>query len=247
MNRNLFTLLGILIPLIGTTLGAGCVFFIKTNPGKKVKNALAGFAAGVMLASLFWSLLTPALEEETNLTAVCFGFLFGMGIFLLCDIFLGKLKNVKTISGKNKMILAVTLHNLPEGMAVGIAFAAARAGAGLSFTAAFLLSVGIALQNFPEGAIISTPLKSTGVSKGRSFLWGMLSGVVEPIGAILSLSLTALSAKILPFVLSFAAGAMLFVISDELIPSLEGKEKSIGLWGLSFGFLIMMLLDVLFG
>ena len=225
MNSNILTLCGILIPFFGTSLGAACVFFLKNNAGLKLKNLFSGFAAGVMLASLFWSLLTPALSEKANLTPVIIGFLFGMGLFLLGDSFLEKINSKTSLSGKSKMILAVTLHNLPEGMAVGIAFAGARASAGITLTAAFLLAVGIALQNFPEGAIISTPLKALGIPKTRAFLWGVLSGVVEPLGAVISLTLTSFAARLLPFVLAFAAGAMLFVVSDELIPSLEGKEK----------------------
>ncbi len=247
MNSNIVTLWGILIPFLGTSLGAGCVFFLKNTGGVKLKNLFSGFAAGVMLASLFWSLLTPALAEKSSLVPVAVGFLLGMGLFLLGDSFLEKINKKSSLSGKNKMILAVTLHNVPEGMAVGIAFAGARASAGITLTAAFLLAVGIALQNFPEGAIISTPLKAIGIPKRRAFLWGVFSGVVEPLGALISLTLTSFTAKLLPFVLAFAAGAMLFVVSDELVPSLEGKEKKIGLWGLSAGFLIMMTLDVLFG
>ena len=246
MNYTFLVLLGILIPFFGTALGSGCVFFLKKGQKEKTKKALAGFAAGVMLASLFWSLLTPALTEKESLLSASLGIFLGMALFLAGDRVLFKLSDNNILSGKNKMILAVTLHNLPEGMAVGIAFAGARSGVGISMAAAFLLSCGIALQNFPEGAIISAPLKTLGIPKKRAFFLGVLSGVIEPIGALLSLALTSFITQLLPFVLAFAAGAMLFVVSDELIPSLEGEEKSVGLWGVTCGFLVMMVLDVIF-
>lgn len=246
MKLFLLIFLGITIPFLGTFLGAGGVFFFQSNRKNKSQSILSGFAAGVMLASLFWSLLTPALADKNDVFFVTLGFLFGMGSFILSEVLLEKIGQKHHISGKKKMVLAVTLHNLPEGMAVGIAFACAKNGA-LSIASAFVLAIGIALQNFPEGAIISSPLHSLGISKKKAFLLGTLSGVVEPLGAIFSLFLTSFSQKLLPFILSFAAGAMMFVVSDELIPSLKGKEKNNGLWGLTIGFLVMMALDVVFG
>lgn len=248
MNDTYLTVLGILIPFFGTALGAGAVFILRSSPGERIRKILYGFAAGVMLASLVWSLLIPSLEMSKTPIPALVGFLFGMGFFILCERLSLAIKPLSRLSGKQKMIFAVTLHNLPEGMAVGIAFAGALTDPALSVGSAFVLAFGIALQNFPEGTIVSMPLSAAGISKKKAFFWGVLSGIVEPLGAVAALVLTRFVAVLLPYVLSFAAGAMLFVVADELIPALSvGRGKNRGLCALAFGFSIMMLMDVIFG
>ncbi len=244
MNPTLLTFIGILLPFLGTSLGAGTVFFIKKGFGEKLKKCLFGFAAGVMIASSVWSLLIPSIELSPSPFPAVIGFLFGMGFFILCD---KKQKNMakKQVTKKN-LFFAVTLHNIPEGMAVGVAFAGAFGGS-LSFAEAFLIAVGIALQNFPEGAILSTPLVASGIKKRKAAGFGVLSGTVEPVGAILALILTRFITFLLPYILSFAAGAMLFVVADELIPSLEGEKKEWGLFSFAIGFSLMMTMDVVLG
>jgi ZIP family zinc transporter len=245
MNPTLLAFFSILLPFLATSLGAGTVLFMKKTPGEKTKKCLFGFAAGVMVASSVWSLLIPSLESSPTPFPTLTGFLLGMSFFILCD------KKQKSTAEKHpfarkNLFFAVTLHNIPEGMAVGVAFAAAFQGS-LSFGAAFLIALGIALQNFPEGAILSTPHAASGFSKKKAILFGVLSGTVEPLGAVVALVLTRFITFLLPYVLSFAAGAMLFVVTDELIPSLEGSKKEWGLFSFALGFALMMAMDVIFG
>lgn len=255
-------LIGLLIPFLGTTLGSGMVFFMKNKIKPKVEKVLLGFAAGVMVAASIWSLLIPSLDMAKDANIIewipaTVGFLLGVFFLLLLDSTIPhlhlKAEEPEGIKSKLKkttmMILAVTLHNIPEGMAVGVALAAAmNSSSGITFASAIALSIGIAIQNFPEGAIISMPLKSEGISKKKAFLYGMLSGIVEPIGAFITILLTSLVVPILPYLLSFAAGAMFYVVVEELIPeSQHGKHSNIGTIGFSIGFIIMMILDVTLG
>lgn len=253
---------GLLIPFLGTTLGAGMVFFLKNNIKQSVEKLLLGFASGVMIAASIWSLLIPALEMseeqgQIGWLAPAVGFLLGMFFLLVLDSVIPhmhldkeKPEGVKSKLKKTTMlVLAVTLHNIPEGMAVGVTFAGALLGnSGITMTGAFALAIGIAIQNFPEGAIISMPLKSEGVSKGKAFLYGAISGIVEPIAAIITILLTELVVPILPYLLAFAAGAMIYVVVEELIPESQmGEHSNIGTVGVALGFVIMMILDVALG
>jgi ZIP family zinc transporter len=262
MNQTIRTLIGILLPFVGTTLGAGTVFFIKNSMGKKLQKALLGFASGVMIAASVWSLLIPAIEmmEETGGNAwlpAVLGFLFGIGFLLLLDTVIphlhlneAKPEGRPSKLGKSFMlVLAVTLHNIPEGMAVGVVFAGMLDGSTVITSAgALVLAVGIAVQNFPEGAIISAPLVSNGLSRRHAFLYGVLSGVVEPMGAVVTILLTAVVTSILPYILAFAAGAMIYVVIEELIPeSQAGEHSNIGTIGAALGFALMMTLDIALG
>ena len=261
MNNYTYAFIGILIPFIGTTLGAFMVFFMKDNISEKIENLLIGFTSGIMIAASVWSLLLPSLEISKGLPLpwfpASFGFLLGIGFLLLLDCIIPHLhlnsdepEGIHSNLKKNTMlILAVTLHNIPEGMAVGVAFACALFGnSTLTLIAAISLSIGIAIQNFPEGAIISMPLKSSNISRLRSFVYGTLSGIVEPIAAIFTILLTSIVVPVLPYLLSFAAGAMIYVVVEELIPQTHmGKHSNIGTIGLSIGFVIMMILDVALG
>ena len=252
-------ILGILIPLIGTIIGASFVFFMKNNIRSTLEKLLLGFAAGVMIAASIWSLLLPSIEMAREQGIIAWipssiGFLIGILFLLSANHFVSLCSSFQN-SSSNKfkktmmMILAVTLHNIPEGMAVGVIFASAISkNTTVTMTAAFSLAIGIAIQNIPEGAIISMPLKSRKISKTKSFWYGTLSGIVEPIGAIITLILTNTITIILPYLLSFAAGAMIYVVVDELIPeSQEGKNSKYGLIGVTIGFLLMMILDVALG
>ncbi len=254
--------LGLAIPFLGTTLGAAMVFLMKKKMNKKVEKILLGFASGVMIAASVWSLLIPSIEMAETQGKVAWipaaiGFLLGIVFFLVLDSVVPHmhLESEKPEGMKSKlkkttmMVFAVTLHNIPEGMAVGVTFAGALAqNAGITMAGAFALAVGIAIQNFPEGAIISMPLKSEGVSKSKAFLYGTLSGIVEPIGAIITILLTNTVVPILPYLLSFAAGAMIYVVVEELIPeSQAGEHSNIGTIGVAIGFTIMMILDVALG
>ena len=253
-------ILGIIIPFIGTTLGAFMVFFMKNTIGDVIEKILLGFAAGVMIAASVWSLLLPSIDMAISANIIAWvpatiGFLVGIFTLLFIHRYLSFTSFQNKYQGSNHfqktfmMILAVTLHNIPEGMAVGVVFAGVLSNSGLvSMAGAFSLAIGIAIQNFPEGAIISMPLKGNGMSKLKSFWYGMLSGIVEPIAAVITIFLTNTISAILPYLLSFAAGAMIYVVVDELIPESQmGKNKNFGLIGLTFGFLIMMILDVTFG
>ena len=260
MNMNLC--IGLLIPFLGTTLGSAMVFFMKNSMDKKVEKILLGFASGVMMAASVWSLIIPAIdmaEEQGKISWVpaAIGFMFGILFLLILDTLIphlhldsDKQEGIKAkLKKTTMMVLAVTLHNIPEGMAVGVTFAGALIGnAGITMAGSFVLAIGIAIQNFPEGAIISMPLKSEGMSKGKAFLYGTLSGIVEPIGAIITICLTNLVVPILPYLLSFAAGAMIYVVVEELIPELQaGEHSNIGTIGVAIGFVIMMILDVALG
>lgn len=253
---------GILIPFLGTSLGAACVFFMKKSLGDKVQRALTGFAAGVMVAASVWSLIIPAIEQSQSMGKWSFvpaavGLWVGVLFLLVLDKITPHLhqraENAEGPQSKlqrtTMMILAVTLHNIPEGMAVGVVYAGLLSGnATISAAGALALSVGIAIQNFPEGAIISMPLRAEGMSKGKAFLGGVLSGVVEPIGAVLTLLAASVIVPALPYLLSFAAGAMLYVVVEELIPEMsQGEHSDIGTIFFAVGFTIMMILDVALG
>jgi ZIP family zinc transporter len=256
------TLIGILIPFAGTVLGAAMVLILRREIGNQLQKLLMGFASGVMVAASVWSLLLPSLEQAEEAGGISWlpaavGFLLGIAFLLLLDVLIPHLHaNAKKAEGlhikakKNTMLLlAVTLHNIPEGMAVGVVFAGLLAGnSGITVSAALALSLGIAIQNFPEGAIVSMPMRSAGVSKGKAFLYGTLSGVVEPIAAVLTILLTSIFVPILPYLLAFAAGAMIYVVVEELIPGLqEGEHSNIGVIGVAVGFVLMMILDVALG
>lgn len=248
---------GIFIPLIGTALGSACVFFISSSLKDTLVRFLSGFAAGVMVAASVWSLLIPALESSANLNTLAFlpaasGFLFGIAALILTDRYmpLEKLCKQNNAHGHKTamLVLAVTAHNLPEGIAVGAVYAALLSGnRDVSLAGALALSLGIGIQNFPEGAIISMPLYASGTKKTKAFLVGALSGIVEPVGAVLAL-VAAKYLAILPFLLSFAAGAMIYVVVEELIPELNDERNSIkGILSFTLGFLLMMILDVTLG
>lgn len=259
MNSNV--IIGILIPFLGTSLGAACVFLLRKEINPKAQKAMLGFASGVMVAASVWSLLIPAMDMSEGMGKWAFvpaasGFLLGMAFLLLMDKLVPHLhlntdqpEGPKSNLGKSTMLmLAVTLHNVPEGAAVGIVLAGAmEGGSSITLAAALALSVGIAIQNFPEGAIISLPIKGE-VGKGKAFLYGVLSGVVEPVAAILTILLAAYINPILPYLLAFAAGAMIYVVVEELIPeSAEGEHSNLSTIGFAIGFVIMMVLDVALG
>ena len=248
----------ILIPFLGTTLGAACVFFFKNSIGIKTQRALTGFASGVMVAASFFSLIMPALNQTSDMGKLGFipvsvGFVVGMLFLLVLDIVTPHMHADKSEEGPRsglkrttKLILAVTLHNLPEGMAVGIVCAGWLQGnEKISYMGALALALGIAIQNFPEGAIVSMPLLAEGMPKGKTFLYGMLSGIVEPIGALLVIAASGLLIPAMPYLLSFAAGAMIYVVVEELIPEMsEGEHSNIGTICFAAGFVLMMALDV---
>lgn len=253
---------GLLLPLIGTTLGAACVFFMKGQMRPFLQKALLGFASGVMVAASVWSLLIPAMDMSEDMGKFAFipaavGFLIGIAFLLLMDHVVPHLhmgtecaEGPKCSLKKTTMlVLAVTLHNIPEGMAVGVVFAGMLSNSTeITLAGALALSIGIAIQNFPEGAIISMPLKSEGTGKGRAFLYGMFSGVVEPIAAIVTILLAGIITPVLPYLLAFAAGAMIYVVVEELIPEAsEGEHSNIGTIGFAAGFVLMMILDVALG
>lgn len=252
---------GLMIPFVGTTLGSAMVFFMR-GMHKEIERLLLGFASGVMIAASVWSLLIPAIDmaEEQGQTAwvpAAGGFLGGMAFLLVLDSLIPHLhlestepEGVESSLKKTTMlVLAVTLHNIPEGMSVGVTFAGALIGdAGITMAGAFALAVGIAIQNFPEGAIISMPLRGEGVSRGRAFAYGALSGIVEPIGAFITILLAEQIVSALPVFLAFAAGAMIYVVVEELIPEAQaGEHSNMGTVGVAIGFVIMMILDVALG
>ena len=253
---------GILIPFLGTSLGAASVFFLKKSLGDYIQRALTGFAAGVMVAASIWSLLIPAMDQSEALGKLAFfpaavGFWMGILFLLLLDHIIPHLhRNSQQAEGPHSqlqrttmMVLAVTLHNIPEGMAVGVVYAGYLSGtAQITAAGALALSLGIAIQNFPEGAIISMPLRAEGMKKGRAFWGGVLSGVVEPIGAVLTILAASVIVPALPYLLSFAAGAMLYVVVEELIPEMsQGEHSDIGTVLFAVGFSLMMVLDVALG
>lgn len=252
---------GIFIPFLGTSLGAVCVLFMKNKLSDSLKRAMSGFAAGVMVAASVWSLLIPAMEQSASMGRWAFvpavsGFWIGVLFLLLLDRVIFKLKKESremarpwvTMKRTTMLELAVTLHNIPEGMAVGVAFAGYLSGNNMvTMAGAMSLSIGIAIQNIPEGAIISMPLKAEGMKKGKAFLYGILSGAVEPVAAILTLLATGLIVPALPYLLSFAAGAMFFAVVEELIPASNEVYSNMGIVFFTFGFTVMLLLDVAFG
>lgn len=255
-------LLGVMIPLLGTVAGAGCVFFLKNEIKPSIQKVLLGFASGVMVAASVWSLLIPSMEmvQDKGKFAVvpaAVGFALGILFLLLMDQLIPHLhldheepEGPTCSLGKSAMlILAVTLHNIPEGMAVGVVFAGMmEKQAQVSLSAAFALAIGIAIQNFPEGAIISLPLKNSCMSKKKAFGYGAVSGIVEPVSSVATILLASFIVPFLPYLLSFAAGAMMYVVVEELIPeSAEGEHSNLGTIGFAVGFLIMMVLDVVLG
>ncbi len=262
MNAYIVAVIGMLLPLAGTTLGAATVFFMPHGMGERTRRFLFGFASGVMIAASVWSLLIPAIEMTEEGGGLPWlpptvGFLGGIAFLLSLDHLIPHLhpggekpEGLKRNLGESAMLVfAVTLHNLPEGMAVGVVLAGLfEHSPEITAAGALALSGGIALQNIPEGAIISAPLRQGGMSRARAFGCGFLSGVVEPVGALITILLTALFAPILPYVLSFAAGAMIYVVVEELIPDCHGDtEGDIGTVGAALGFAVMMLLDVALG
>ena len=255
-------LIGLLIPFLGTVLGSAMVFLMKDKINPKLQKILSGFASGVMIAASIWSLIIPSInmaEEQGDISwlPASIGFLVGVAFLLILDSIIPHLhietKKPEGIKSKLKnatmMVLAVTLHNIPEGMTVGVVYAGLLAqNTNITLAGALALSIGMAIQNFPEGAIISMPLKSEGMSKTKSFLYGALSGIVEPLGAIITILLTSIVTPILPYLLAFAAGAMIYVVVDELIPETEtGEHPNIGTIGVAIGFVIMMILDIALG
>ena len=255
-------LIGLLIPLLGTMLGSSFVFFMRRDMPDRLQKALLGFASGVMVAASVWSLLIPSIEMQAGKGAesvipAALGFLFGMGFLLLIDeltphLHIGAKRPEglrSRISRTAMLALAVTIHNLPEGMAVGVVFAGAADGnAAISTMNALVVSIGIAIQNVPEGAIISMPMRAAGNSRWRSFLIGSLSGAVEPIGGVMIILLASLFLPAMPYLLAFAAGAMLYVVVEELIPEASvGTHTNLSTIGFAIGFVLMMALDVVLG
>ncbi len=252
---------GILIPFLGTSLGAAMVFLLKKGMSELTQKVLTGFAAGVMVAASFWSLLQPAIESSEALGKFSFlpaaiGFLIGIFFLLGLDLLTPHMHMDMQSEGPEsrlksttKLILAVTLHNIPEGMSVGVVYAGWLSGNyGVTAAGAFALALGIAIQNFPEGAIVSMPLRAAGMSKGKTFLYGVLSGVVEPIAALVTLLAAGVVTPILPYFLAFAAGAMFYVVVEELIPEMSaGKHSNVGTITFALGFVLMMVLDVALG
>ncbi len=252
----------LLTPFFGTALGAACVFFLKKGLGDRVQRGLTGFASGVMVAASIWSLLIPAMEQSAGVGGWAFlpavtGFWAGILFLLGLDHLIPHLhqrsqqaEGLRTqLQRSTMMVLAVTLHNIPEGMAVGVVYAGLLSGEGqITMMAALALSLGIAIQNFPEGAIISMPLRSEGMGKAKAFAGGVLSGVVEPVGALLTILAAGLVVPALPYLLSFAAGAMLYVVVEELIPEMsQGEHSNVGTLAFALGFTLMMALDVALG
>ena len=253
---------GLLIPLLGTTLGSAFVFLMKDEMSERLQKSLLGFASGVMVAASVWSLLIPAMEMEEDKGAMsvfpaAVGFMLGIAFLLFLDDITPHLHiGTDTPEGPRShlsrtamLTLAVTIHNLPEGMAVGVVFAGAEQGAaGISLASAVAVSLGIAIQNVPEGAIISMPMRAAGNSRWKSFLIGSLSGVVEPIGGLVVVLLASLLTPVMPYMLAFAAGAMFYVVVEELIPEAsEGKHSNLSTIGFAIGFVLMMVLDVVMG
>lgn len=258
---SLSVIIGIMIPFIGTLLGSSCVFFMKDKMSERIQKILLGFASGVMIAASVWSLLIPAMDMSENMGKWAFvpaavGFLLGVVFLLLLDENVPHMHLDEKIEGPvsqlkktTMLVLAVTLHNIPEGMAVGVVFAGMMSGdTFISLMGAVALSLGIAIQNFPEGAIISMPLKSEGMSRKSAFIYGTLSGIVEPIAAFMTILLSQFILPFLPYLLSFAAGAMVYVVVEELIPeSSQGHHSNLATIGFALGFVLMMILDIALG
>ncbi len=259
---NLSVFYGILIPFLGTSFGAACVFFMKHDMSERLSRILTGFAAGVMVAASIWSLLIPAMEQSEEIGKFAFvpavaGFWGGILFLLLLDHIIPHLHRYSVsaeglksrLQRTTMMVLAVTLHNIPEGMAVGVVYAGYLAGnAKITVAAAMALSIGIAIQNFPEGAIISMPLRAEGMKVSKAFAGGVLSGIVEPVGAVLTILAAGYIVPALPYLLSFAAGAMIYVVVEELIPEMsQGEHSDLGTIFFAVGFTVMMSLDVALG
>ena len=254
MNDIVYSIAGILIPFAGTSLGSSLVFFLKKNMDENFQKLTVGFASGVMIAASVWSLIIPAVEmaEEQGKIAwvpAAVGIVLGVIFLLVINKFADGLENKNSGKKLNMLMFSVTLHNIPEGMAVGVVFAGFLSGnAGIALLEAIILAVGIAIQNIPEGAIISMPLKMEGKSKGKAFLAGVFSGIVEPISAGITVLLLNVVVPLLPYLLSFAAGAMLFVVVEELVPEMHsGKKSALGVIGVTIGFVVMMVLDIALG
>ena len=258
---ELSVFIGVFIPFLGTLLGSSCVFFMKDKMDDRVQKSLLGFAGGVMVAASVWSLLIPAMDMSSSMGKLSFipaavGFLLGMGFLLLLDETVPHMHLDEKVEGKpasisksSMLFLAVTLHNIPEGMAVGVVFASLMSGhAEISIASAVALSIGIAIQNFPEGAIISMPLKTQGLTKLKAFSYGTFSGIVEPIASIITILLAKFLTPFIPYLLAFAAGAMVYVVIEELIPEASiGKHSNLATIGFALGFVLMMILDVALG
>lgn len=254
MTNVLYSIVGILIPFAGTSLGSALVFFLRKNINEKFQKTIVGFAAGVMIAASVWSLILPAVEMAENQNIIAWipaavGVISGVVFLLAINKIAEKFETGPNGKKLDMLIFSVTLHNIPEGMAVGVCFAGFLAGnAGIALLEAIVLAVGIAIQNIPEGAIISMPLKMEGASKKKAFISGVLSGIVEPISAFITVLLINFVVPILPYLLSFAAGAMIFVVVEELIPEMHnGKKSELGVIGVTVGFIIMMILDIALG
>lgn len=259
-DKKMNIIIGVLIPFLGTSLGAACVYVMRKEMNVFINKMLLGFASGVMIAASVWSLIIPAIDMSSDMGKLSFlpasiGIACGILFLLILDKIIPHLhadsekpEGIKqnTLKKTTMLVLAVVIHNIPEGMAVGIVFAGAiNEGAAVTLAGAFALSIGIAIQNFPEGAIISMPLKSEGLSKNRSFVYGVLSGIVEPIGAAITIMFSGLITPIMPYLLSFAAGAMIYVVVEELIPEAsQGEHSDIATIGFAVGFIVMMILDV---
>ena len=251
-------LIGILLPFLGTTLGSFFVFFLRNKINKKIEKLMLGFAGGVMVAAAVWSLIIPAINSSEHLNRLSFlpaliGIVFGLLFLILLDKIISKInmKNINLINKKNNskiLMIAVTLHNIPEGMAVGVAMAGVYFGdTGITLVASLTLALGIAIQNIPEGAIISMPILANGHTKIKAFGFGVLSGIVEPIAALITILLVNILGPILPYLLAFAAGAMIYVVIEELIPASHDEDSKVSTIAFIIGFLIMMTLDVALG
>lgn len=254
MNDVIYSIAGILIPFFGTSLGSSLVFFMKKDMNDKFRKLTVGFAAGVMIAASVWSLIIPSVEMAENQGTIAWipaavGLICGAIFLLLINRLAEKFEAKENGKKLNMLMFSVTLHNIPEGMAVGVAFAGFLSGnAGIALFEAIVLAIGIAIQNIPEGAIISMPLKMEGKSKKKAFFSGVLSGIVEPIAAFITVLLLNIVVPLLPYLLSFAAGAMIFVVAEELIPEMhEGKKSALGVIGVTIGFVLMMVLDIALG
>ena len=254
MENILYSILGILIPFAGTSFGSSFVFFMKKSINVNFQKLLVGFAAGVMIAASVWSLILPSVEMAESQNIISWiPATIGLSLGIIFLLFIKKLaENIeKKNNGKklNMLLFSVTLHNIPEGMAAGVCFAGFLAGnAGITLISAMALSIGIAIQNIPEGAIISMPLKIEGLTKPKSFIYGVLSGIVEPLAAFITILLLNIVVPLLPYLLSFAAGAMIYVVVEELVPQMHSKNySSLGIIGVTIGFSIMMILDIALG
>ena len=252
MNNLLYSILGILIPFMGTIFGSMFVFFLRKDINNSYEKIMIGFAIGVMLAASIWSLIIPSINLAGNCKIIMWipasvGLVLGILFLIIINYYADKIRGDK--QKINMLLFSVTLHNIPEGMAVGVCFAGFLSGnTNIKLVECMLLAIGIAIQNIPEGAIISMPLKLDGSSKRKSFIYGVLSGIVEPIAAIITLLLINIIVPILPYLLSFAAGAMIYVVIEELVPEMhEGNRSFLGIIGVIIGFIVMMVLDIVLG